>query len=500
MKSLVRTTTFSAAAFVVACTSGTNLGRTTENPDAAGTDAADGPDTGGDRIAILPQSGSRLHASTWKTGLLDVSTGKIWDSDKEVFCQPALTEDGVRRCVPSSFPTAVVFTDARCSVPLVHVGAGACDAEPPPYAAYGDRPYCDAATVHVVRTGAEAPVPAKIYENDGVSCAELSQVPAGRFYDASPAAPEEWTRLESSTEKVTERLAITVLTGDDGSRLDAGLRLLPEDVPCSDLAVESTGGGYLRARVRCVPSTASLATSYFADPSCSTRVATIDNCKAAGAVSDFETIPGECPRSTMKLLELGRTVERSEVTQNVNQVCEPLASSYPDLYTYYVAGAPIDESHFPELVIRTRGTGRLQRTDMTSDGKTVAPLHATLYDSTAGEECFPSMFSDGKLRCVSVAATSTSYFADATCTEPLWPTYPCEPGPGEGGTRWLLTSVNGGCGPAVDSIRPIGEAYAGPVFRLNQTCEPEPNPGATLHVLGDVVPFDTFAEVELVER
>jgi hypothetical protein len=295
--------------------------------------------------------------------------------------------------------------------------------------------------------------------------------------------------LERELTAVTARLGVAYWKGRDGARLLDGLRLLPEDISCTET---DTAPGVMR----CTPSNETYTgTSFFESESCERPVSVIFSC------DDLQVIRGPyvggnqpprgdgCPRpSTPAPLFRAERIESSTVytTTAEEGVCTPTPFLGLD---YFRRGPFVPFEEYPVVESTHEGAGRFQLVHAESEGRRLFARPQRLFDADVGAECLASEL-DGRTFCLPADQhLSASYvaFADPRCERPVGVFDSC--------VRALPRAVfapqlQGGAGCATPPLLAVGprrEGTADTLYRLDTLdgrCSPDGGvAGAVLHEL-----------------
>ena len=458
--------------------------KTGEAGSGGSTGAPDAADLMSDGSArqpeIAPLSGSRVAVVGWMEGSTFLRVKGLRDKQRDVTCVLDLAEDGRQRCLPIA-EGLVSYRDSACHDPIVMQKPDPfCGLEPlPAYATYRAGPVCPIPRVHVVRPGASADPPEKVYGWDNLgACVEQTLYGGERFFDAVPSPATDWVAFERELTKVTSDIGVETWAGEDGSRVQGDLRLLPQDIACGPNEPGSSESASVEARSRCIPTEQGYeaTTSFFEDGTCSSPVTMTPECHPLRVIVKRDDVPGPCPQTAVTYFDVGKQVANSKVQTNILGPCQP-AEAILTGSICYSRGAPIDVTQYPLVDTRPRGSGLLQGLFWQSGGQWLIPADiAFARDARSGELCELWPFADGAQRCAfSAGTTSETYFADPGCKQGLYARYvPSDQeiacGVPIALPRWVekRLSPSGMClgAAGVLDVRSVLSVHSGPVYSI----------------------------------
>jgi hypothetical protein len=139
----------------------------------------------------VAKNGSRLRVRVWKGDDGTQLPAGFFDTARNEACGPALAEDGITRCLPTSTyenrsaSQFFYFADASCSVHLVALTASDCTA--PAYLALSSSA-CGVGASYQPLSAIAAP--AAVYANQTGSCVQQPNVPAAtQWLQAGASVP-----------------------------------------------------------------------------------------------------------------------------------------------------------------------------------------------------------------------------------------------------------------------------------------------------------------------
>ncbi len=437
-------------------------------------------------------SGSRLRANVLDAGGGARNFAGWHDTELGVDCGFRLAEDGVIRCLPGG--STSYHTDASCTSYVVPNPS----CSPAPKYVMVDLPEqvdCHQPTAVVHEVGSKIAVPTLFL---GSGCQDVGPPPVDQdVYLVGDAVPP--SAFVAAVEKSAPRgdqLEVPFLEAEDGAMEVTGVRDTKRDAACGEFP--------FGAEQRCVPwswaSNGFFYTAIFSDASCTNSLVAAGtpapSCPEAQIVVN-STGSNQCDASYL-LFEVGAKVTPSLVYYSDVNGCGPGGPPIPDV-TYYELGPPAPASAFPLLQMAHVGTGRLTSVQETAgDGSFLFPA-SRFFDADLAVDCYPEVFSDGKLRCM---PSITGYlgeplFADAACTKEVAFVNPCGAAP-----HFAYRSGGEACSLAIAEVYGVGDSLpaGGSHYALvGGSCQEQPAfPDVTVRLLGEKVPFDTFVEVSRV--
>ena len=417
------------------------------------------------RDALVEAVGGTRLAPTWiayDDGARQLVPDQLYDRHEHTPCAPAAWRGGALRCVPIA--AEAVYVDAACT----EVVGRASGLVPPTHFLLHERVDGAVALAHVYRAGAPRSPIGTFYERrDGACVGPFTADPDRRDVTiASEVAVEELAALVPG-EIGGGRIAVTVLTSDDGLRLPTTLRDRELDATCTP-SPEPDGV------VRCRPVAA--ATSWFSDDACRHPVAVVE--AGAPAPPVLEVVePDGCPRYYRVGSALPGPFYRRD-----GDFCQPVPIGHGA--RAYDAGAAIALAELHRTV-EDVPRRRLQRIVLGADDVEVTATR--MYDAAIAADCTPAELGDG-VRCLPASiATTTTLFVSPRCVAPIdvaiLPQRTCAP------VRFARAA-----GAAPDQLRTIGDAPTTPLYQhVPGACFPyQPAPGRVPFALGPVLPADVF--------
>jgi hypothetical protein len=376
-------------------------------------------------------SGTGVAVIGWVSDGTTLGVKEYHDRRHDVPCRLGLAEDGVERCLPST-SGEVVFLDAACQDPVL-LNSDSCSGEPTGYKQYeyAAGASCKAG-VRVVQIGARTDPPPHWFTIDLTTgnCVGSTQGTFGRtFYDLSPVPASDWVAYKRTVTRVTSKLGVETFTGEDGSRIDGTLRLLPGDIECEPLA--SDGNPSTVAPNRCIPTARVHEAVYYTDSACGTPVTGGTPCDAP-VIGERTTQANGCPAASY--FDLGSAIPPAKLFWKLpdevkgltpeQSACVPANPSVLASGVYNQIGGDIDVTRYPLIEAKPEGTGRVQALFWVSDGIPLAQVEGTIgNDAPANQQCSLSQFGDSDNRCAfSLGGVwpGNKYYADAACMRPLF--------------------------------------------------------------------------------
>lgn len=499
------------------------VGASSSGTDGAASSGND-PD-GATNLGLTPASGSRVGVQGWTSGGDVVARAGNIDMQHDPPCDIKTADDGAVRCVPSTTLDAgglastldVLFQDPACTEPVIDVVD--CSTPPtfPTYFTYTDGNTCSQ-TVHVLKVGAKI-TPSVLYtSNSGVGgCAVVAPAPASTYYTTTPVPASEWVTYTRTVTQVADGLGVEVFTGDDGSRIQGGLRLLPADVGCSPVAANSTGPDTSKPNY-CVPVDLASEIGFFADANCTIGLSSGGGCNLPVIGIHIDSSTTCDPKG--EYFDLGKQVASGDLYSTFAGVSAGMCSPAPQTTTigpsstYYEIGPQIDVTHYPVLEAKPFGTGPVQELYWTAGGHVL--MSAGAAETASMDPCQVVTLATGKTLCGASLGlldldvlTAIQYFSDDKCTDQLYavatPAACNIPTPEP---KWV-ERVNSGCGSEAVDVRPVVGAFMGQPYYLNGSigkavCTPvaasvpiaATAPKSVYYELGDPIdPSTVFPEV-----
>jgi hypothetical protein len=455
---------------------------------------------GNDVAAPTPHSGSRIKVRVLTVDGGATTAASLWDSTRSVDCALGLARDGTTRCLPAA-GLGVWYADSSCTTPVaVRERPDTCTSLPH-YALETDVGRCPSPGTAVYAVGSAVAAPATPYMKSVFGCGPVPSVsPGSQYFEATASPATDWVVFEHAVQPVTSRLGVAYHDGTDGSRVVDGAWLLAQQLACG----RATDASQVE---RCVPSNRlTVASTYFAGDGCRTPVGLTLDCGPpdllmgpgatyTGPSCTYPTIDGTLYAAT--------PVDPSAVftTSAAGGTCAP--TPYAG-FRYYSPGAVARFEDYPIVETVHEGSGRIQQSYLTSEGKR---LFATgLYDSQIGVGCTPAAEGNRTLCETSFPTTAQAplgaYFADARCGTPVFNAA------GYCGGEGQVVGVQSPAPPPVCGSAPValfrrGAAHTGRVYStLQGPCAPAPTSiGSQWYEVGAPVDaaevFATLTEAEL---
>ncbi len=418
----------SSALLVAACSSSDGSpaadGSTGVDADAGADAGPTGPSPGSAR------SGTRLKIVRYQAPGDAYAVPKLRDTELGP-CIPTQTADGAVRCVPEA-RTGFGSADASCTQPVA-VDVGGCGSK---YAvtnepASFDTKTCDLAVTNRMRVfevGAPSPV-TTVYYDDGAKCV-ASEVPAGtKVFAATELAPSKMVALDAKDEAIG-RVAVRLMTSEDGLRLPLGLVDAASAKACSLLRAsdgQDPKPGDV-ASLACVPgvaATASTGAPRWEDASCTKLAGAVREHPCMRAPSFVRVAQGSAECSPTQLHAVGSQLAGSFV--GAPDACQAAPADNSDPQTLWAVGEPLALGSFATVERTLVGTAALRSTAYVVDGKTVLDGFAPAF--VRGDDlCGPVRIGDDTY-CLPLGVAMlpenapAAAFTDDACTKPAV-TYP----------------------------------------------------------------------------
>jgi hypothetical protein len=343
--------------------------------------------------------------------------------------------------------------------------------------------------------------PDKLYDVNVFGCAEVPGTSA-RYFAATPSPAKEWVAFEHRVKPVTGRLGVGYWTGSDGSQLIDGAWLLEQDVRCNSEIDESQNE-------RCIPTNrVQVDPAFYTDSTCTTKVAASFVCEAALITATPQNPPDPACRGTSISGDwfVATPIDARLVHRGIGSVDRGCMPSEFGGFKYFAPGAAVVLDALPPIERARGGSERIQRVFWTSEGKA---LYADgLYDTALGSECHAVATSKGTV-CEAVGEIVGQYFADPTCTVPLYADWPsCTARPKFVRSAESPGDACNGAGASRVMAQPVrrflspheGDIYvtrSGTALRCESSYPP---PGGVLYDLSELMPpEEAFAPVATPE-
>lgn len=408
-------------------------------------------------------------------------------------CIPLQTVDDAVRCVPAS-RAGFGYADASCTQPVA-VDTGGCA---PRYAVTNEPAKFDTKTcdlditmrMRVFEVGAPSSA-TTVYFDDGTGC-KPSALPRGaKVFTATELAPSRMVALDAKDEAIG-RVAVRVVTSDDGLRLPVGLVDASSAKTCtfvrtSDGRTPTLGEA---GTLTCVPglgATSGGGDQEWSDPQCTTPAAVLrDPCgRLPSFVQVFERASGAC--SPQKLHAVGAQLPTSFV--GAPGACSPVSVDPGDPRTLWAVGEPLGLGSFATLQRTLVGTAQLRSTAYVVEGQTV--LDGFAPSLLRGDDPCRPVSVGGVTYCLSAgvpmipeSTMGTPYpFSDAACTKPAVATFsPCMSKP----SVVAVLRAPDTCAelPVVTHLYDVGAPATDLYSIIDGVCQPMPAPGGAYFGLG----------------
>ncbi len=471
---------------------GTVVGGDDTGPEDEPGDEDDG-DEAEEVASCEPTAGSRLKLAVTEHDDGSSAVLGFFDSERGERCEFADAGDGVLRCLPDldalgPFSVGMInYTDAACTSPVV---ASYVDAPTPTVVHSVDAGSCTVARrFYAVGAPRSIAADASLYTRDADgSCGEVSWSPdVVRFHAIGAEIPTSAFVAGEPSWSETGRVALRVITGDDGSvACDFDTLVDTElDQACRLVQVDDDD-------IRCVPRPVAAAV-YTGD--------TCDGTAISGTVVDqcADEVPRMVTESSERCQVRVREVVADQVMSDVMigdqyGTCE--AADVGD--TVRRLGEPVDLETLPRFERRYVADGdRLERGELVSGD--LATFRRQFRDTLRDMACTFETASDGALRCLpssnsGSAADMILAYTDEDCQ-----------------TELRLAMVASDCLPEVPryvldrqvegtTVHELGPVYPGTLYRKTSGggCERSSTPGTRYSVGPVVSPADFVRGVESV--
>lgn len=408
---------------------------------------------------VTAVSGTRLVLQKYRfdDGTEQAVASEFYDTQVHARCTPQPWADGAVRCAPAA--DEVDYVDPACTVPI---GLTRTIDQPTHFIAFATPPG-GRVVARVFRAGAERSPIAEYYDASSGACVGPVPVPPMpmNFFDVGDELDADALVAFHDDELGDDRIGVQLHTTDDGLRAPFGLHDRALDVPC---VARLQGDG----RVACEPTTAAAA-SYFGDPACQEPVVAASSPPAVAKL----VAPSGCASYARVGPELS-----VRLYTRTGETCTPVAT--PIEGRLFAVAAPVELAALGRTLEAIPGR-RLQRILLDHDG--LRFLDDRLFDTATGADCGRRTLRDG-VRCLPTTVAAPTLFL-AGCAEQVRvaevPQHTCTP------LAYATSS-------RPFQIRPIGDAAAGPLFRLDgDVCGPYTGaPGTELRALGPPIDLTTF--------
>jgi hypothetical protein len=444
-------------------------------------------------------SGSRLRARVYDAG--DARVFVAWhDSQRDEDCSFARATDGQWRCLPGAGSAA--YLDPDCTTPVVVIstsgplprsvrgpsqGFDGCDADTALYPVYG--------------LGA-ATTTATTYQPVGSNCQATTVDSTQTVFAVGPAVdPAEFVGAVIVDEARGRRLAAQLFRADDGAQQIVSIFDTHRNQVCALPPLNLETGP-------CLPTDLAYAIGEFADAACSEPSGfAYAMTSSSGAACPAPSVAlsftfSACGDVTLGFNQLGDVVQTVFVTDSNGQC---VAKTPEAIHVNHLLGPAIAASEFVTLFHDAVGSGRLRSREIAvSGGGRFMTDYRPFFDAQLDAPCEPTPFCDGSTRCLPDLPSSSPYFTDAACTQPI-----------------ALVSENTACSTATPPTRvivdPTGSDCYGPasIYELGAAFDPpavwtksptdgscvstsvDQGTGFRFHALGAALPLDSFAAVTL---
>lgn len=445
------------ALVVLTCASGCSSKESNDSAAAAGAPAA-----------LDVASGSRLRAKILTGGGVREVAG-FHDAQRNEDCTFQKAEAGHIRCLPATVTAfqSGVFADAACQVHTASV-ATTCDADLKYAISYLGGDGCGTQAPSELRkvTGPSA----ARYVNTGSGCALQTAVPPGQPAIVALGDIVPWTEFVEATETIVpgagaaERVYVAV----DGARAHAGFRDVQLGVDC---AFQIMGDGVLR----CAPANVSGPVLY-GDADCTKALMVEDyrgqgGCSAKGETSSVwvEPTAALCSglRAVYSLNDDSGVESLSQEIYSWQNDYSGSSSSQPTLVCHSngtTSGGGYQNQYRRTIAANITaslasvprvggGSGRLVPTFVWPPGPN-SVLVPGWHDTERDVDCSFAIASDGKTRCLPVAAKAGVFFTDDACKSTSLVAVPAET-ECLGGARFART-VSSAC-PATTTVYALSD-------------------------------------------
>ena len=337
---------------------------------------------------------------------------RIIDALHDVECRYQAEGDGLGTCYPvnSAVSSTVFYQDSGCTSALARYPLGGTPRQFTRVIRPSALPCGPPIQEHRL-VGAASPVIGgqDIFALDMVGACVPQVAPSGDYYVAGPLLlSADFVNATIEPFSASTRLSGLVHVGDDGSEMCA------PNLPKVDSSLSQSCVNRLDAagETRCIPA-GGVSETFFADEVCEgvTTVVAVDACEQTPPGYVIEETSDSCGLVT----RTATAVLAEEVTVRYRLAGNNCQLINPDTNTYFKVGALAADSDFAPLAPETEAIeGRLQRM-LISSADRFAEFSNLWFDTKLDTPCTFSNASDGSLRCLPPALSSTILFTDALC-------------------------------------------------------------------------------------
>ena len=387
-------------------------------------DEAAAADQGGAAAVTAIASGTRLRAKLITAGGARELAG-FYDSMRNEDCTFRPAERGRFRCLPATLTASQggLFSDAACQVPVASA-APSCGADVKYAITFASSDGCGTSAPSELRTVLDAAGPRYASTGNG-GCAVQPAPAPGQLASVALGAVVPWTDFVEGVETIAagDRVAERVIVATDGARAHLGFR---DPILGADCTFQMMSDGFLR----CVPQ-ASIGPVFYADSACSNAILVSDyrnqgGCAAPNGLADtwLEPTNDACTglRAVYSLRDGAAASDETFSWQNEFSGQGPPtmkcgSNGTPGGGGYYPSRRAIAAnitSSLPSVPRVGGGSGRLVPTFVWPAGPT-STLVPGWHDTERDVDCTFALASDGKTRCLPVAAKGSLFFTDDAC-------------------------------------------------------------------------------------
>jgi hypothetical protein len=394
---------------------------------SSNSDGAAAADQGSPAAITAIASGTRLRAKLLTAGGVRELAG-FHDVARNEDCTFQPAEAGRVRCLPPTLTAfqGGVFSDPACQVPAASAAAATCAADVKYAITFAYDGVCGTAAASELRTVLDAAGPR--YANTGAGCVLQPAPQPGQLASVGLGAVVPWTDFVEGVETVVpgSPVAERVLVAADGARAHLGFR---DEKLGADCSFQLMSDGFLR----CVPQ-ASTGRVYYADAACSNAVLVDDDRNRSGCLPKtgradtwLEPTNDQCSglRAVYSLRENAGSAASDETFSWQNEYSSGQVSPTTKCASNGTPGGggyePVRRaiaanltSSLPTVTRVGSGSGRLVPTFVWPAGAT-STLVPGWHDTERDVDCTFALASDGKTRCLPVAAKGSVFFTDDAC-------------------------------------------------------------------------------------
>ncbi len=251
--------------------------------------------------------------------------------------------------------------------------------------------------------------PQTVYSNISIDgCVEASPPAGDSLYEMIPIDYKTLPEFEQVRVNQGKRLDSLLWQAADGTAIyQASLDTL-ENMICQ-LKATTVDGAHCIPVVRVGP----FFSHYYTDDQCTEmKVGSAFTLECDEPQFFTRTVKAQCDLGVWEVFVAG-----TKLSESYYLAWDGVCTKNIALGSGYQVGAQIALSNMAAASYQTLGTGRLHQVYLVADGLT---RNDHIYDTLHQVRCsFTRAAADGKIRCLPIAASSSIYYMDATCTQPV---------------------------------------------------------------------------------